>query len=666
MAKKIYVGAPTEVPIYETQVTEADITTSNMLTYFTRSSGDYYFVGSGSTWTTNNGGVDSSTAQTTLTAKMNMEVSFDYSYSSEANYDKFTLTIAGNVIEDAVSGTTTTKSYTGTISQGQTIDFKYTKDSSSNINDDKCTFSNMHVKCFKQTQTGVETKSLARKVKKVYIGVPTDVPIYENQDVNIDVTAGNIAEYFAVQNGSHYFAGSGSTFTTNNGGVVSSTAQTTLTALSNMNISFSYSYASEANWDKFTLVVAGETIEDAVSGTETTKSYTGTLSKGQTIDFKYIKDGSGDQNGDKCTFFNLRITNIDVQIDVENKPIAQKIKKVYIGVGGVARPCFSGGELAYYGTITPVSYVTRPSPSTTVGNYALVGWFGGPETYDKSLTKSWRQVGTAGEYRQGGAATTIGNYAIFSGGTNGSDNYNLPVYYCNDALTFSYKTTVYRKRQDLAATSTRNHAFFGGGRMATDDYEGIVTTYDSSLTIKFIGDNGVNQLTSREYLSAATAGYQYALFGGGDTGNGTGSSYMQGYDDSLTKLNVSPLTSYHSQDCAITAGEYALFIGRNTTECYDKSLTQTILSPISQARYRMAGVYLDGYSIVAGGSTSGVSPCYNTVDVYDSSLTHTVFEPLSEARTYPIGVSVGGYALFAGGKKESYTNVYTVDVYTVV
>lgn len=125
-----------------------DITASNISEYFTVTNGSsYYFNGEGNVFTTNNAGVNSSTASTTLTAKQDIsEISFNYSYSSEPNYDKFTLKVAGSTIENAVSGATTTKSYNGSLTSGQTIEFKYVKDSSVNKNNDKCTFSNMVIK----------------------------------------------------------------------------------------------------------------------------------------------------------------------------------------------------------------------------------------------------------------------------------------------------------------------------------------------------------------------------------------------------------------------------------------------------------------------------------------------------------------------------------------
>lgn len=123
------------------------VTTSNISMFFTVANLTYYFAGSGSTWTSNNKAVSSSTAQTTLTALKNMTVSFSYSYSSEASYDKFYLTVGGTTIKNGVSGSTTTGSYTATLTAGQTIIFKYTKDGSVNKNNDCCTFSNMTVTC---------------------------------------------------------------------------------------------------------------------------------------------------------------------------------------------------------------------------------------------------------------------------------------------------------------------------------------------------------------------------------------------------------------------------------------------------------------------------------------------------------------------------------------
>ena len=129
------------------------------------------------------------------------------------------------------------------------------------------------------------------------------------KEVIVAITAANIADYFTVTNGTYYFTGSGSVFTSNNGGKASSTATTVLTAKQDISVlTFNYSYSSEKSYDRFTLKVGGTTVEDGVSGATTNRTYSGSLAKGQTIEFTYSKDGSQNSNDDKCTFSDMYIT----------------------------------------------------------------------------------------------------------------------------------------------------------------------------------------------------------------------------------------------------------------------------------------------------------------------------------------------------------------------
>lgn len=172
MAKAAYIGIPTAFPVYKEETKTIAITAANVAQYFTVTNGSYYFAGSGNVFTSNNGGVNSSEATTTLTAKVDISsLSFRYSYSSEQKYDKFTLTVGGTTVESAVSGATTTKSYSGSLKAGQSIVLTYAKDSSQSNNDDKCTISNISITAKVRTQTGTETKPVARKVKRQHIGV---------------------------------------------------------------------------------------------------------------------------------------------------------------------------------------------------------------------------------------------------------------------------------------------------------------------------------------------------------------------------------------------------------------------------------------------------------------------------------------------------------------
>ena len=106
---------------------------------------------------------------------------------------------------------------------------------------------------------------------------------------------------------------------------------------------------------------------------------------------------------------------------VANK--ARKVKKAYVGVGGKARLFYSADQkLSYYGTVTGLSQARNFLAATTVGNYGL---FGGGTARDSNLstvdaynTSLVRSTPTAlSQARSFLAATTVGNYGLFGGGT---------------------------------------------------------------------------------------------------------------------------------------------------------------------------------------------------------------------------------------------------------
>lgn len=201
---------------------------------------------------------------------------------------------------------------------------------------------------------------------KTYIGADTEVPIYSEGTV-INITVSNVDDYFTVTNGSYYFSGSGSTFTSNNKGINSSTATTTFTAKTDMtNLSFTYCYSSEASFDKFTLKVGSKTVADALSGSTTTKTYSGSLKTGENIVMTYSKDVSTAGYNDECYVSNISFTS-KIQTGTEQKSnvacevknlyigvnnVARKVKKAYIGVNGVAHLCYGRKNPGIDGALT--------------------------------------------------------------------------------------------------------------------------------------------------------------------------------------------------------------------------------------------------------------------------------------------------------------------------
>ena len=126
-------------------------------------------------------------------------------------------------------------------------------------------------------------------------------------------------------------------------------------------------------------------------------------------------------------------------------------------------------ELVYHGTPTGLSEGRSVLAATTVGNYALFG--GGSsgsnlrstvDAYDKSLTRTIPTGLSEGRYHL--AATTVGNYALFGGGYSNSSRVDA----YDQSLTRTIPTGLSEGRSSLAATTVGNYALFGGGYRSSD------------------------------------------------------------------------------------------------------------------------------------------------------------------------------------------------------
>lgn len=540
--------------------------------------------------------------------------------------------------------------------------------------------------------------------KELYVGVMS--PIYEEQDKTIDITASNISEYFTVSNGSYYFKGSSSVFTTTNGGVNSSTATTTLTILSDASIEFDYSYSSEANYDKFTLTVAGTTVKNAVSGSTTTGHYSGVLTQGQTIVFKYAKDGSTHGYNDECTFSNMKLSGKVMQ-QVGEAPVAKRviksyigigntakrIKKAYIGIGGVARPFQKTGDLLYYGKLSNgTGYanqvgISTPKYAIFAGGYNFASDGGtnmystsGVKAYNTSLTTQTVQMD---QDRCRFAGGMVGNYVVLGGGywidyyPSGSGSLQTVEAFDWNTLTHVSKsiTSLNSQTYNGAATSLDDYILFAGGSGNSNQVE----AYRKSLTKA--------QLTS-PYIGSgwgltSTTINNYAIFAGGYYNSASTSVYV--IDNALTRISTSLALSQGRCFLAATiTGNYALFAGGTTTGTYvnpesnnawgassrvdviSNSLTKMSNMTLSKARSYLAATNVDRYAIFAGGINSSGDPCSDT-DVFNEDLTKTTITSLKNSKYVLSAATVNNnYAIFGSGRYSDDQKVTSsADVYTI-
>lgn len=525
-------------------------------------------------------------------------------------------------------------------------------------------------------QYGNTPVGIAREIKNIYIGQLCDIPIHEEQTVTTSITTSNIAQFFTVENSTYYFAGTQNTyFVSNNGGVESSTAQTSLTAKKDLtSVSFTYSYSTETNYDKFTLTVAGTTIKDAVSGIGTS-SWSGSLTKGQTIVFKYTKDTSYDGNQDMCEFYNMSVTSKEqVQVGSESKEVACAIKKAYIGIGGVARPCFPyGAELSYYGTI---GRLDRAREYLVGASFLDRAWFAGGysynvdalknvDVYTSSLTKE-ALSSTLSTPRMYHAGTSNNTWVYFGGGqssVSSEGDYLATVDYYSTSLIQGRAVNLSTSSSHGAAASTKSWAVFARGYSYNYVTSSVATAYSVQNTQ--VIPNALQTAVAK--LSSASFG-RYAIFAGGCTYSNTESDKVDYYNDSLTHGTLANLQTRIVEPVGTASKTHAIFSGgrwingnpTNMVTAYDQSLTATYCTNLSNSKYLHRGASVKNHCIFARGGPSS-STSFGDVESYDDSLTKTVQTNLSKARKHLAAASVRDYALFAGG--DSGNSLDIVDVF---
>jgi hypothetical protein len=202
----------------------------------------------------------------------------------------------------------------------------------------------------KNAYVGVDNK--AKKIKNIYVGVETQVPVYGKKQITF--SRENINEFFTVQNNSAYpFEINPSTtnqvgFVPGNIGINSSTSQIILTANQEIVLKKIYAqYYTEQAYDKLTISINSSNIVNQASGRDTFETTEiRTLSAGDKITMSYVKDSSNHHPSEAMT--NIIITCAPITVEAitgyETKQVARRIKKAYVGVNGKARLCYSVDE----------------------------------------------------------------------------------------------------------------------------------------------------------------------------------------------------------------------------------------------------------------------------------------------------------------------------------
>lgn len=239
------------------------------------------------------------------------------------------------------------------------------------------------------------------------------------------------------------------------------------------------------------------------------------------------------------------------------------------------------------------------------------------------------------------AATVIGDYILFGGGSGGEfsalGGSPKPLGFVSaydENLVRSMATDLSEARNGLAAATVGNYALFGGGYSTN-----IVDAYSADLT----RSSPTAGLIVPSYSMAAASNDSYAVFGGGSQTNVTA------YNSALTRTLPVGLEQERQFLSAARAGNYVLFAGGSngsktcdTVEAYDMFLTRTLPESLNSPRTRMASTTLNGFAIFSGSSEG------TTGDIYDPYLVRTSLDDMEKTWS-PAAASIGNYALFGGG-----------------
>lgn len=335
----------------------------------------------------------------------------------------------------------------------------------------------------------------------------------------------------------------------------------------------------------------------------------------------------------------------------DDASIHRKIKKAFMTVGGVYRPCWSGGELEYYGTITGLSRARYKLSATNAGDFAI--FCGGDDgdytdivdAYSPTLTRSTRY----GHVASLPAAASFNGKAYFAGGRKGSSSCANSVYAIDESLTGTYPFTLYYSREEFAGAVVGDYLIFGSGSSYSSNGYNTWDFYSSAGTHTYerLGDT----YDWCGYGAASVA--DYAIFaGGGKTSVSAALTQAVAYNASLTRSNIASLSSAR-WPAGVSLGGYAIFAGGGphnmsnsaVIDAYDNSLTRIKPANFSTARRMHGSTTLMGeYALFGGGSGPLAS-----VEAYDTSLTRTNPTDLSVARYGLAAASAGNYAIFAGG-----------------
>jgi len=294
------------------------------------------------------------------------------------------------------------------------------------------------------------------------------------------------------------------------------------------------------------------------------------------------------------------------------------------------------------------------------------------DIYDAN-TQTW-STATLSEARYCLSATAVGGKAIFAGGIvnlqANQSSYSNTVDIFDSATGLWTTSSLSHGRGYIAATSVGNKAMFAGGSQASLQGSNVVDIYDDTTGLWTTG-----LLSEGRQAMAATSVGNKAIFAGG---NSQGfKSTVDIFDAETDTWSTATLSQARTLLAATTVGSKAIFAGgsysnlttvpdhgySSVVDIYDAETDTWSVASLSQPRSSLAATTVGNLAIFAGGRLLGQNS--DVVDIYDADTGTWSTTTLSEARSYPAATTIGESAMIAGGRTASSTYSNVVDVLTI-
>ena len=355
---------------------------------------------------------------------------------------------------------------------------------------------------------------------------------------------------------------------------------------------------------------------------------------------------------------NAAESNRQAYIGVDN--IARKVSRMYIGDEyGVARLCYDSTKLVSTaeGTYTydfseTLSDINHRTYTAFADRFILSGGKISSEEYsdqidiiDNSLTVSSLELIMDVPKVNHRACVIDGKYLAFIGGTKLNDLGNVENH---------LGLEIYDKSFTKVLQSTMSYHVSGctGGSLGKYGvfYGGVKTTSYSDLYDKMICIDPDLTMTYHDINSKRTdAGVAYTddhiIFAGGNNDyiNTDPCNYVEAFDTSLTRSDLSNLSSKCNTIYGATVGEYCLFgspeiddVYSEIVDVFDASLTKRSNLSLHTKKYECAVIGTGDEAIFAGGKiadSNGYLTLYKDVEIFDTSLTKSTME-LQDSHSY--------------------------------